>query len=303
MNTENTWTGRAPGRVNLIGEHVDYMGGLVLPCAIDLHTTVTGKPAEDWEVISHVPGGLPYVRAIAERLGAGPQRVEVESSVSAGAGLSSSAALLVAVCSGLAPDLDGAEAAVLCQESEHAATGVMVGVMDHFASALGRAGTALLLDCRELRWSYVSFPEEVVIAVLDSGVRRNLAETPYNERRREAEAGVPRRKRHVESEIARVRAFAEAMAAGNLESMGHLLRESHLSLRDDFEVSTPVVDAIVERAWQAPGCIGARMMGAGFGGSILALVRAGKERDFEAALGRPAIFCRTADGAYAHAGA
>ncbi len=294
-----SWRGRAPGRVNLIGEHVDYMGGLVLPCAIDLYTTVTGEPAEDWEVISQVPGGLPYVRAIAERLGAGPQRVEVESGVPAGAGLSSSAALLVSVCSGLEPDLDGAEAAVLCQESEHAATGVMVGVMDHFAAALGRAGSALLLDCQELRWSYVSFPDEAVIAVLDSGVRRNLAETPYNERRREAEAGMPKRKRHVESEIARVRAFAEAMAAGDLEVMGRLLRDSHASLRDDFEVSTPAVDAIVERAWQAPGCIGARMMGAGFGGSILALVRRGLEFEFERALGRPAIFCQTADGAYA----
>ncbi len=292
------WRGRAPGRVNLIGEHVDYMGGLVLPCAVDLHTTVAGVAAGDWEVASDVPGGLPYVRAVAERLGAGPQRVEIESQVPAGAGLSSSAALLVAVCAGLAPELDATEAAVLCQEAEQSATGVMVGVMDHYAAALGRAGFAILLDCQELRATYAPFPETASIAILDSGVRRNLAETPYNERRREAQAGMARRVRHVRSEVERVRAFAEAMERADLAAMGRLLRSSHESLRDDFEVSTPAVDAIVETAWAVPGCLGARMMGAGFGGSILALVEAGQEERFRAAIGRPVIFCRTADGAY-----
>jgi galactokinase len=293
------WTGRAPGRVNLIGEHVDYMGGAVLPCAIDRFTTARGEPAEEWEVISDVPGGVPYVRAVCERLEAGPQRVAVESSVPAGSGLSSSAALLVAVCAGLAPDLDGAEAAVLCQEAEQAATGVQVGVMDQYAAALGRAGFAILLDCRTLRATYVRFPEDLVIAVLDSGVRRRLADTPYNRRREEAEAGMPKRMRHVESEIARVHAFAEAMRAGDVPAMGRLLRESHESLRYDFEVSTPAADAIVTAAWSAPGCAGARLMGAGFGGSILALVEAGSERPFSEAMARPVTFCHTADGAYA----
>lgn len=293
------WTGRAPGRVNLIGEHVDYMGGLVLPCAVDRYTTVTGHPSEDWEMVSAVPGGLPYVRAVAERLGAGPQSVQVGSEVPAGFGMSSSAALLVAVCAGLRPGMDGVEAAVLCQAAEQASTGVMVGVMDHYASALGRAGFALLLDTAALRSRLVRFPEGAVIAVLDSGIRRVLAETPYNQRRQEAEAGMPKRVRHVESEIQRVKLFAEAMERGDLEAMGRLLGESHASLRDDFEVSTPAVDAIVERAARAPGCLGARLMGAGFGGSILALVRTGAEREFEHGAGQPAVFCKTADGAYA----
>ncbi len=292
------WRGRAPGRVNLIGEHVDYMGGAVLPCAVDRFTTVSGEPAGDWEVRSEVPGGLPYVRAVAERLGAGPQRVSIESTVPPGAGMSSSAALLVAVCAGLRPELDGVRAALLCQQAEQAATGVMVGVMDQFAAALGRHGHALLVDCTTLRHGYVRFPPGVTIAVIDSGVRRSLATTPYNQRRQEALAGHPRRMRHVESEIERVHRFAAAMESGDLDTMGALLGASHASLRDDFEVSTPLVDAIVERAGSAPGCIGARMMGAGFGGSILALVRAGLEREFAAVAARPVVFCATADGAY-----
>ena len=303
MPEPQPWTGRAPGRVNLIGEHVDYMGGLVLPCAVDRYTAVTGRPSEDWQMASDVPGGLPYVRAVAERVGAGPQSVQVTSEVPAGFGMSSSAALLVAVCAGLRPAMDGVEAAVLCQEAEQAATGVMVGVMDHYASALGRAGFALLLDTSTLRARYVRFPEEAVIAVLDSGIRRVLAETPYNQRRQEAEGGMPRRVRHVVSELERVRRFAEAMEAGDLATMGRLLGESHRSLRDDFEVSTPEVDAMVERAAKAPGCLGARVMGAGFGGSILALLSSGAEGGFEAALGQRVVFCRTADGAYARGAA
>ena len=292
------WTGRAPGRVNLIGEHVDYLGGRVLPCAIDRFTTCRGVAAAAWEVESPVPGGLRYVRAIGERLGSGPQQVAVESTVPPGAGLSSSAALLVAVAAGLRPDLDGAEAALLCQAAEQTATGVMVGVMDQFASALGRAGHALLLDCGTLEYRQVPFPAGLVIAVIDSGIERNLPDTPYNLRRREAEAGMPRRRRHVESELARVDAFVAALETGDLAGLGRLLLESHASLRDDFEVSIPAVDALVERAAAQPGCLGARITGAGFGGSVLALVEAGREPGFAAAVGRPVIFCATANGAF-----
>jgi galactokinase len=297
------WTGRAPGRVNLIGEHVDYLGGVVLPAAVDRFTNVRGRAAAEWQLDSEIPGGLGYAKAIGEELGATPQALEVHSEVPPRSGLSSSAALLVAIAAGLRPDLPGEEAALACQRAEQRATGVQVGVMDQFASALGRKGHALLIDCFSLKHRQVPFPADVVIAVLDSGVHRSLADTPYNQRRAEAEAGVPRRRRHVESEIERVHDFAAALESGRLERLGALLKASHVSLRDDFEVSTPEVDAIVERAWSAPGCLGARMMGGGFGGSLLALLQAGSEARFsEAMAGVPVIFCQTADGAYVRSG-
>ena len=294
------WTGRAPGRVNLIGEHVDYLGGVVLPAAVDRFTTVTGEPADAWSLESEVPGGLSYACAIGEELGAAPQALRVTSEVPPGSGLSSSAALLVAVAAGLRPDLGGVEAALACQRAEQRATGVRVGVMDQFAAALGRRGHALLLDCGTLAHRLVPFPDDLVIAVLDSGIHRSLADTPYNQRRQEAESGMPKRRRHVESELVRVHAFAAALEAGERDRLGELLKASHRSLRDDFEVSTPAVDALVERAWAVPGCLGARIMGAGFGGSILALLEPGGEAALTSALGEaPVRFCRTADGAYA----
>jgi galactokinase len=292
------WHGRAPGRVNLIGEHVDYLGGVVLPAAVDRFTEVEGRAAARWSIDSDVPGGLRYVRAVGEQLSAPPQAVKVSSQVPPNAGISSSAALLVAVASGLEPEMDGREAALACQRAEQDATGVQVGVMDQFASALGRKGCALLLDCATLEYQVVPFPGELAIAVIDSGEHRSLADTPYNQRRREAESGDPKRMRHVHSEIARVHAFVDALRARDFERMGELLKASHVSLRDDFEVSTPRVDAIVECAWKTDGCYGARIMGAGFGGSILALVDRNATRGFEGAIGRPVLFCATADGAF-----
>jgi len=294
------WHGRAPGRVNLIGEHVDYLGGVVLPAAVDRHTRVSGRGARDWTIESKVGGGLKYLRAIGIELDTPPQAVVVESDVPPGSGLSSSAALLVAIAAGLRPKLGGVEAALACQRAEQRATGVHVGVMDQFASALGRRGHALLLDCSTLDYQTVPFPDELVIAVIDSGEHRNLAETPYNERRREAEARDPKRMRHVDSEIARVHAFVDALKEHRFERLGVLLKESHQSLRDDFEVSTPNIDALVERAWGVEGCLGARIMGAGFGGSILALIERGRETAFAEAMKREVIFCATADGAFVH---
>jgi galactokinase len=296
-----SWHGRAPGRVNLIGEHVDYMGGVVLPAAVDRHTDVTGHAAQEWSVESDIEGGLAYVRGVGEEVGAPPQAVRVSSDVPPGAGISSSAALLVATAAGLRPDMGGVEAALTCQRAEQRATGVQVGVMDQFASALGRRGHALLLDCATLDYKLVPFPSELLIAVIDSGEHRSLADTPYNQRRREAEAGEPKRRRHVDSEIARVYAFVEALHRRDFERLGNLLKESHQSLRDDFEVSTPKVDELVEKAWAVEGCYGARIMGAGFGGSILALVERGREQALVAAVGRPVIMCATADGAFAGA--
>jgi galactokinase len=294
--------GRAPGRVNLIGEHVDYLGGVVLPAAVDRRTTVSGVAAEAWSMASDVSEGLRYARAIGEELGVPPQALRVSSEVPPGSGISSSAALLVAMAAGLRPDMDGVEAALVCQRAEQRATGVQVGVMDQFASALGRRGHALLLDCGTLEHRLVPFPEDLVIAVIDSGVQRTLADTPYNQRRHEAESGMPKRLRHVDSEVARVHEFVAALEAGERSRLGELLKASHRSLRDDFEVSTPVVDALVERAWAAPGCLGARIMGAGFGGSILALLDAGAESRFREAMGEARLwFFHTADGAFVRA--
>jgi galactokinase len=284
--------------VNLIGEHVDYLGGVVLPAAVDRYTEVTGHAADHWSIESDVAGGLAYVRAVGLELEARPQAVHVTSQVPPAAGISSSAALLVAVAVGVRPDMHGKDAALACQRAEQRATGVQVGVMDQFASALGRRGHALLLDCTTLHYEAIPFPDELAIAVIDSGEHRSLADTPYNERRREAEAGEPKRRRHVDSEIARVHAFVDALKGRDFERLGTLLMESHQSLRDDFEVSTPNIDALVEIAWAAPGCYGARIMGAGFGGSILALVERDRRSDFAESMGRAVLFCSTADGAY-----
>jgi galactokinase len=297
--SNDLWHGKAPGRVNLIGEHVDYLGGLVLPAAVDRYTEVTGHASAEWSIQSEVDGGLAYVRAVGEELGVEPQEVHVESQVPPNAGISSSAALLVAVAAGIKPDMDGRVAALACQRAEQKATGVQVGVMDQFASALGRRGDALLLDCATLEYELVPFPDDVAIAVIDSGEHRSLAATPYNRRRREAESGDPKRMRHVNSEIARVRAFVAALHQRDFNEMGRLVKESHASLRDDFEVSTPTIDALVERASSIDGCYGARIMGAGFGGSVLALVDRSKTKQFVASIGRPVLVCSTADGAFA----
>ena len=164
-STSPSWNGRAPGRVNLIGEHVDYLGGVVLPAAVDRFTDTRGIASDKWSVHSDIGGGIDYVRAIGEELGAPPQIVNVASDIPPGSGLSSSAALLVSVASGIAPDIDGKEAALACQRAEQKATGVQVGVMDQFASALGRQGHVLLLDCATLEYRAVPFPDELVIAL------------------------------------------------------------------------------------------------------------------------------------------
>jgi galactokinase len=311
-----SWSGAAPGRVNLIGEHVDYVGGLVLPVAVDRYVAIAGEPSREWRVESEVQGGRRYLEPLAAELGAGAQTAVVAATLAPAAGMSSSAALLVSAAAGLAPDLDGVEAALLCQRAEQRATGVMVGVMDQFAAALCRAGHALLLDCASLAHELVPFPTDLVIAVVDSGVRRELANTAYNQRRKEAETAVAatgkplleidpepipseKRLRHLVTEVARVREFVSALKHGDRRRLGQLLNESHASLRDDFEVSIPVVDRLVERAQRIAGCLGARMMGAGFGGTVLALLEPSAPDRFAAELGAPVTFCKTATGAFA----
>jgi galactokinase len=308
---------RAPGRVNLIGDHTDYNDGFVLPMAIDLECVVRAEPSDSVRLRSSDVGGefdLPadgsaepinvegwgryaagVLRTLAER-GRAPAGIDatVSSTVPVGAGLSSSAALEVALalalCDAAEFTLPPLELARACQEAEQIATGVPCGIMDQLTSIAGEEGCALLIDCRSLEVSAIPLPPDLAVLVVDSGVSRELADSAYAERRRACEAvaarlGVPAlrdatpeqvaddpRARHVVSENARVLAAARALRDGDIDALGPLLTQSHRSLRDDFDVSTAELDALVEALAEA-GAIGARLTGAGFGGCVVALAR------------------------------
>lgn len=307
----------APGRVNLIGDHTDYMGGLVLPMAVHLGTTVTGErrsgrgPARlvlrsdrlDGAVDIELPVTDPasiepswgrYAAGVAALLGTSSGfSGEVHSDLPIGGGLSSSASLEVAVAAALGGPTDPSALAQLCRNAEEAATGVPCGIMDQLAIAAGVAGHALLIDCSTLQWTPVPVPSEAAFWVVDSGVSRRLTSSGYATRRAEAEAAAAevgplplasladieavadpllrRRARHVRAECDRVTAFAEALSAGDIASAGELMEDSHRSLRDDYEVSTPELDHLVEHLTGIPGVHGARLTGAGFGGCVVAL--------------------------------
>ena len=275
----NVW---APGRVNLIGEHTDYSGGLVLPIAIQLGVTVWFEPAE--RVALDASGGERYVAAVEQELAElGRPAVGIAGSVVSdlpqGAGLGSSGAFEVAVALALCDvagfALEPLELALACQRAERRATGVPCGVLDQAASLFGHDGCALLLDCGSLEHDWVPFPDDVAIIVLDSGERRALEHSGYADRRRELEAGDPRRWRHVESENERVRAAVAALERGDVAALGPLFAASQASLRDDYEVSTPTLDTLVQAALDA-GALAARMTGGGFGGSVVALANPGQ---------------------------
>jgi galactokinase len=309
----------APGRVNLIGEHTDYSGGLVLPAAIALGVSVEiDGTASTVSLVSREFGpaepfapdgaGAPasgwgrYPQAVAAELAAlGRPAVGLEGTVTSdlpsGAGLSSSAALEVAVALALCAvsdfELEPLELALACQRAELRAVGVPCGILDQAGSVLGRRGAAILLDCGTLEHRFVPVPAEAGLVVLDSGVERRLEGSGYATRRAELEHALRlvgaersteleladleqldplslRRLRHVVTENERVRRFAAALEAGDLRAAGRLLSESHASLRDDYEVSTPELDDLV-RAAEDAGAYGARLVGGGFGGSVLAL--------------------------------
>lgn len=308
----------APGRVNLIGDHTDHTGGLVLPMAIDLGTTVVGERGGDEVVLrsdwagdvvrvpldvadpaSVAPEWGRFVAAVVAALRPTEGLVgAVTTTLPVGAGLSSSAALEVAVAAALGADLaDPVGLARACQRAEQAATGVPCGVMDQLASAAGVTGHALRIDCHELTVAPVPVPDDVEVWVVHSGEPRSLAGSAYAERAaacQQAESAVGplrlaalgdldaiedpevrRRARHVVTENARVDALVAALEAGDAAAIGEVMAASHASLRDDFEVSTPALDALVADLAATPGVLGARLTGAGFGGCAVALTAQG----------------------------
>jgi galactokinase len=290
--------------VNLIGEHTDYTGGLVLTVAIPQGISVIGEPATggllelESERFDHDEGWRRYVTAVAAEIGTDVGfRGRIVSDLPAGAGLSSSAALEVAVAltirqvSGLA--IERLELAELCRRAEERAVGVPCGPLDQAASLLSRAGHALFLDCGTLEYRHVAFPRDVELLVADSGTSRRLADSGYAQRRAEVEARDPRRLRHVRSENERVREAAGALDSGDLDTLARAFASSHASLRDDFEVSTPALDELVE-ATLAAGAVAARMTGGGFGGSIVALVERGTGQEIGRRVGAPFFVTRPA---------
>jgi len=311
---------RAPGRVNLMGDHTDYNGGFVLPLAIDRECVVGVSPTDEG-VVRARSRDLPGTVAVAADGRDDPGTVEpawgrfvagvvrevtargghltgadltVSTTVPIGSGLSSSSALAVACTLGLAGlgglALGRTELARLALDAEVAATGVPGGLMDQLCSLYGRAGHALLIDCRALTIEPVPLPAGIAVLVVHSGLPRILAGSEYSARRAECEAIASRleiaslrdampemvahepRARHVVGENARVLAAADALRADDLAALGALLRASHASLRDDYGVSTPELDLLAGLLVDN-GAAGARLTGAGFGGCVVALVQ------------------------------
>ena len=279
----------APGRVNLIGDHTDYAGGLVLPMAIDLGTTIVGERGGERVVLTSdaldgnadvaLDGSLTdsgwgrYVAGVVAEVGPSSGLTgHVTTTLPVGAGLSSSAALEVAVALALGATGDVAE---LCQRAEQRASGVPCGRMDQLASVHGVAGHALLIDCSTYDITPVRVPDDIDIVVIHSGEERELAFSEYAKRRAELEGGDEHRVRHVRTENERVLAFVDALLEHDLPRAGAHMVASHESLRDDFEVSTPVLDALVERLVETSGVHGARLTGAGFGGCVVAITERG----------------------------
>jgi galactokinase len=359
----------APGRVNLIGEHTDYNDGFVMPSAIGLRTRVTISPRFERKLLIQSDGfpqvfefdldDLPqqatgswvdYVLGIAvvlQQTGHAPRGASlfVQSEIPIGAGLSSSAAIEVASALALI-SLNGAvlplaEVAKLCRHTENAFIGAHVGIMDQFVACLGKAGHALLLDCRSLDFELIPIPDSVRMVVCNTMVKHQHASGEYNQRRKECEEGVRilaqwypgiralrdlsvdqlvqhskdvpetiyKRCRHVVEENERVRNAARCLRTENLTRFGELMRESHGSLRDLYEVSCGELDTMVEVAEGLPGYYGGRMTGGGFGGCTLSLVKATDAEAFadqiavryQRATGiKPAVYiCSAADGARA----
>ena len=325
---------RAPGRVNLIGEHTDYNEGYVMPLAINYAVWIAFSQIPEPEVHLHsIDFDQNEVISINKELTKGEGWSEylkgliniytnskfkifgwkgiIAGNVPIGAGLSSSAALTLALTRVFTKvsnlDWDPRQMARICQLAENQWVGVNCGIMDQMISASGQEDHVTLIDCRSLKTTPVPLPEEVRVVILDTCTRRGLVDSAYNERRKQCESVASyfgkktlrdvsykqlneaktkidhtqfKRARHVVQENERVLDCAESLRLGNFDHVGKLMNSSHKSLRDDFEVSSDALDLIVENALKAPGCYGARMTGAGFGGCAVALVETKKTEDF-----------------------
>jgi galactokinase len=353
---------RAPGRVNLIGEHTDYNEGFVLPAALDLYCEVRATLRTDsllyasalnldadasWDIAA-ITNAAPrgdwsdYVVGTARELvrrgvRIRPLKIEIESQVPLGAGLSSSAALEVSVALALASydgdSVQGEELAKVCRAAEADFVGLQCGIMDQFVAVFGREGHALLLDCRTLEHRLIELPRGVELVLVNTGVRHELALTAYNERRRECDEAVRRlgkslrdisvdewrevegslpeplrrRARHVVFENQRVLDFAAACERNDLGALGALMAASHRSLSRDYEVSCVELDFLIETAAQLDGVVGCRLTGGGFGGCTVNLVRPKAVKTFRRTVSdayskrfghAPQIYvCSSADGA------
>jgi galactokinase len=325
---------RAPGRVNLIGEHTDYNDGFVMPAALDLYTYVAVSPRPDQKLRVYSenlaemcdlnldlirPGSSghwsDYVRGVAGVLESTGYRLRgadlaILSEVPLGAGLSSSAALEVSTALALLSNsqisVDLTTVAKMCQKAEHLYAEMRCGIMDQFISCHGRAGHALLLDCRSLDFQLLQIPRQVRLMLCNTMVRHEHASSGYNTRRHECEDGfralvqvlpeiralrdvtldelenhsdhlsdvIYKRVRHVVTENDRVKRAATALETGDIAEFGRLMADSHRSLRDDYEVSASELDLMVELANGQEGVYGARLTGGGFGGCTINLVDA-----------------------------
>ena len=332
---------RAPGRVNLIGEHTDYNEGFVMPMAINFSTYVAMTKRDDRVIkihsdtfkeaasidLTHAPARgqkhwSDYAFGVALRLQEAGHVISganmlVHGEVPLGSGLSSSAALEVATGLGLLDisreKIDRLQLAKTCQKAENEFVGARTGLMDQFIACFGKAGHAVMLDCRSLESQALPIPDEVSVVVCNTLVKHELASSEYNARREQCEAGVRilarhlpdvnslrdasaadvekfkdelgeivfKRCRHVVGENDRVRAAARALQERDLKTLGKLMFESHESLRDDYEVSCRELDVMVDLARAIDGVFGARMTGGGFGGCTVNMVDVSAADEFE----------------------
>jgi galactokinase len=331
-NTKPTVSSRAPGRANLIGEHTDYNLGFVLPLAINREIVLVAHERDD-EIISlysidfgekiefnpsstsynsqyswsnYFQGVVYFFRQKGYSLKG--MNVAIKGNIPIGSGLSSSAAFEIAAAFLLKKmnniDIANIEVINLCQKAENEFVGVKCGIMDQFTSCMAQRGKAILLDCKDLSYEYINIPEGITIALCDTGVKRELANSEYNRRRAECDKAVLqlksylkhinslrdvtmqdlekygskldslllKRSRHVISENYRVMEAVNCLNNNDLNKLGQLMYASHKSLKDDYQVSCPELDTMVEIAQDCPYVYGARMMGAGFGGCTISLV-------------------------------
>lgn len=330
---------RAPGRVNLIGEHTDYNDGFVLPMAIDREVRLALRPRSDktvriysldleiesaFELSSLHRGGdwIEYPKGVANELIKAGHELKgfdavLTGNIPRGAGLSSSAAVELAIARAFSVvsdfKWDALLMARLAQKAENEWVGVNCGIMDQMASAACKERYALFLDCRSVAIQHAPLPKGLSVVILDTSTRRGLVDSAYNERRSQCEEAAKwfgvkalrdvsvedlgkwkvgsalseiafKRARHVVTENERVLESIEVMRKGNIKRLGELFNASHASLRDDFEVTSDALNSIVECAREQSGCYGARMTGAGFGGCAVALVEEEKAEAFTQAV-------------------